>query len=246
MSHTIWNNLEQGTPEWKAWRNRGIGGSDAADILGIGYNTVWQLLGYKLGVAWIQPTFAMRRGQRLEEPARRWACQQLNEQFIPKCGECHRFRWMRTSLDGINKDGTQILEIKAPKESYHADAVFGSVPDQYKAQLQHNLLVTGADLCWYVSITESSAFNASKEWPQFALTHMTADKEYQAKLLAAEQDFYDYWQQAASMLDVMEIDALRTKWHRVVEVEEKHREPHEAQFWAEWDDLILPLLGLSV
>lgn len=145
--------MEQNTPEWLAFRRKGIGASDVAAIIGVSpWSTPYQLWLDKTGR---KPAFegnsATIRGQELESKARsRYELEAL-EDMPPGISIHPKYEICRASLDGIRSDNKLILELKCPGEKSHAVAMSGVIPEHYIAQIQFQLAVTGADLCHYFS-----------------------------------------------------------------------------------------------
>ena len=90
----------------------------------------------------------------MEPEARKLASELIGIDFDPCVYESSRFPWLAASLDGYtyptNTDG-YILEIKCPKEFTHLDAYDVNIPLYYLDQIQHQLLVTQAEICYYFS-----------------------------------------------------------------------------------------------
>ena len=191
--------LAQGTLEWHRWRFEGLGGSDVAAILGVSpYEdaTPDAIFESKLAYRDREPTFAMRRGTRLERPAREMFGHRTGWHFEPCCVEHDDERWMRCSLDGLGQSftgGPELLEIKAPKWTVHDEILSGFVPEHFMVQVQWQLLVTGADLCHLVSFNDGGRF-AGRD--QLAHVVIEADGEKQAEILEAASAFWDRVQAA--------------------------------------------------
>jgi len=152
--------LSQGTPEWLAWRNGGIGSSDAMVIAaeaGMIPTKDWmgnidELYLEKTGVLGPEkPNPLMERGHRLEPFARATYERQTGEVVLPVCGTMDQDPMMRASFDGISFDGLSYLELKAPNADVHALAREGKVVDYYKPQIAHQALV---------------AWGPPKQWPE--------------------------------------------------------------------------------
>lgn len=152
--------LTQGTKEWRDWRGKGLGASDAPVVMGVSpWQTAFELWTVKTGLC--QPSephpaavAAMRRGNDLEPAARELAEQVTGIAFPAIAGEHDEYAFIRASLDGYHEafevvDGktlnaSTILEIKCPGKADHADAVKGRVPKKYGVQMQAQFLVTAA------------------------------------------------------------------------------------------------------
>jgi putative phage-type endonuclease len=180
--------LPQEGPEWHRWRSGGLGGSDAPIIAGdVGWTTPEELLRAKLAGETAEETEAMRRGKRLEPLARQLYELLAGRKMTPCCVVHDDYPWLRASLDGLSDDWQLVLEIKCPRsDGPHRTALAGAVPAYYRAQLQHQLLVTGAPLLHYWSYTDSVTFAPDD---RVALVEVLPDREYQEWLFKKEQEF---------------------------------------------------------
>lgn len=108
--------LEQGGPEWLAWRQGGIGASDLPIILGSNpYKTKLQLWEDKCGFGKkIELNEAMKHGIKNEENARKWVNNELNLNLKPICAEDEENGFIRASLDGWDASKKVLVEIKCP------------------------------------------------------------------------------------------------------------------------------------
>ena len=181
--------LDQNTPAWEEWRRGGLGASDAAAILGVSpFKTPLRLWQEMTGaVAREEASFAMRRGQRLEPMIRRWYESRVGHPMPPLCCEHRDHPWLKASLDGYDICDGHILEIKAPNQVAHAQALAGTVPPYYYPQLQHQLAVTGSPRLVYVSYTEHRAFTDEQ---RFALVEVLPDPETIRYLMFREWCFW--------------------------------------------------------
>lgn len=144
--------LEQGSPEWLEFRKSGIGASECAAVFGkCKYNTPLQLWEKKVYDIETEVTFPMIRGSQMEPIIRQQAEEVLGEKFDPVCGIYDEHEFILASLDGINSEGTVIMEIKYASKVNHALAASGKVPKHYIYQVQQQLLVSGAQKALYVS-----------------------------------------------------------------------------------------------
>lgn len=163
----ILRHLAQGTDAWKQWRRDGIGGSDAATILGLSPfedATIPNLFREKVE-GWERPqNFAMKQGTRLEPTARLAYQRLLSCVAPPACVEHEQAPWMRVSLDGLCSNHAAIdperwiLELKVPGWEPHSTALAGEVPDYYVPQCQWQLLVTGLDRLDYASFSRHERY----------------------------------------------------------------------------------------
>jgi putative phage-type endonuclease len=182
----------QGSREWHEWRRGGVGGSDAPEIMGVGWleGGASALLGEKLSGVQREETFAMRRGKTLEVPARALFNARHGLALRPACVSREDTPWMQASLDGLDLWGEIPLEVKCPNVTDHEVALAGVVPHHYKPQVQHLLMVTEAPLLYYASYSIANRFGG-KDKPSLAVVEVLPDAEYQATLAAAELAFYE-------------------------------------------------------
>lgn len=176
-------NIEQDTPEWHEFRAQGIGASEAPTIMWENpYESPFSLWRRKTGRAGAKTqTAAMAHGKNTEQVARDAYCAETGDFMPPACGIHDEFDWMRASFDGIN--GKTILEVKCPSEiQNHLTAREGQVPDHYLAQVQHQLAVSGADLCHFWSFFEGKG----------ALVEVKPQAEYIKELIATEKTFWQW------------------------------------------------------
>lgn len=141
--------LAQGTPEWLAYRLHKFNASESAAVLGASpWQTPYQLWLQKTGRSeGTKSTHAMLRGTELEPAARVAYEAQFDLVMQPLVLEAGDFS---ASLDGQTLDGDLILEIKCPlrgtRSDLWQDVAAGQVPEHYLIQVQHQLMVSNAQL----------------------------------------------------------------------------------------------------
>jgi len=172
--------LEQGTKEWHAWRRNVIGGSDAPSIQGIGFMTPNQLYLNKLGLYEPVQTKMMSRGHELEGQARELCQDMLGVELRPMCVEHDKRSWQAASLDGIDDKHSVIVEIKTGGDAALERAKNGIIPDYHRCQIQHQLEVTGLDMCVYFF------FDGKNGYP----IDVYRDTKYITQLNEAEERFW--------------------------------------------------------
>ena len=140
--------LEQGTNEWREWRHKGIGASDAPAIMGENpFKSARQLLKEKREPARESvQNEAMARGIELEPEARKRYIAKTGRNVRPACLQSTRHDWLRASLDGFAIGQDSVVEIKCGQSVYRKTSEYRSVPGYYYGQMQHILAVTGLDL----------------------------------------------------------------------------------------------------
>jgi putative phage-type endonuclease len=145
--------LEQGSQAWLDWRKTVITATDCPAILGSSpWTTAYKCWQRKLElVEDIKSNEAMERGKRLEPQARASFVERYGFNMEPAVVESSEYDFLGASLDGISSSGRTILEIKCGGSKLHTMAAIGRIPDYYMHQMQHQLLVTGAEKCYYYS-----------------------------------------------------------------------------------------------
>ena len=181
-------NIEQGSAEWLAYRKQHVMATDASIICGdYPYKTLHEL--------WLekQPDFVpeppnehMLRGQLLEPVARAIFIKETGIEVSPEVVEHDMQWWAGASLDGISNDGKTLLEIKCPSHRNHLFALEIGVREYWKVQIQHQLFVTGANVCYFMSYNQD--FEDGKK---FVFRKMFPDWEFIDEMIAAERYFYD-------------------------------------------------------
>lgn len=127
----------------------------------------------------------MARGQRLEPEARELACQIIDINFEPVVIESTKYPWLAASLDGIGIGKNQyILEIKCPNPSTHDNAMDGRIPEYYRDQIQTQLLVSEAEICYYFS------YRPEHLGEKYAIVEVYPNKEKQTEIIEKGYQFY--------------------------------------------------------
>ena len=182
--------LEQGTREWREWRHKGIGASDAPAIMGENrFKSAAQLLQEKRGPARVSvQNEAMALGTQLEPEARRRYIAKTGREVRPVCLQSTRHDWLRASLDGFATHHDSVVEIKCGESVYRRASQSRSVPDYYYGQMQHILAVTGLDLLDFWCY-----------WPGYPelLLPVERDDVYIERLLNRELEFWGHVQRNA-------------------------------------------------
>lgn len=176
---------EQGSPEWLILRKNKITATDASVILGVNpFKPIKKLWQEKWGLIAGDPmNAAMERGQKLEPIARKLANESLGYDFVPIVATHDIDQWCMASLDGYDHKFNVICEIKCPGLDTHNLALEGQIKEYYTAQIQHQLHVTGASLCMYIS------YNPDAKEP-FHVISVMPDKEYIEHMIKKEEEFY--------------------------------------------------------
>lgn len=178
--------IKQNSQEWRSWRGKGLGASDAPAVMGDSpWTSPFELWLEKTGLFERPPAnefqkAAMKRGTELEPVVREEFEKHMDKLFPSVSAEHGTYEYLRASFDGYNEETNTILEIKCPNKLDHAKAVKGAIPPKYKAQVQQQLMISGAEKCYYVSW----------DGKKMAIVEVMADPIYQAQLLEAMIDFW--------------------------------------------------------
>lgn len=152
--------LVQGTPEWLEHRKKFFNASDAPAMLAISpYKTrAAYIQERRTGIAPDVPIAVQARfdeGHRVEELARAWAeAEILGEELSPLVGVEGE---LSASFDGITFDGTIIFEHKLLNDSIRkalpvkGENSLEDLPEHYKAQMEQQLMVSGAKKCLFMA-----------------------------------------------------------------------------------------------
>ena len=140
--------LKQGSQEWLDYRRNMRNASETAAVLGVSpWMTPYQLWLLKTGRTESKATAAMQHGTDME-PAARAAYEAETGSIMQPL--VLRDGLYSASLDGMDLDGQLIVEIKCPFRAQDSElwrqVKAGQVPDHYTAQIQHQLMVSGAKL----------------------------------------------------------------------------------------------------
>ena len=148
--------VEQGSEEWISWRKEKITASDAPVILRSNkYITPVTLWEEKMDIIPQRPINEhMERGRLLEPIARKLFIEQTGIHVEPLVVENDHLSWMGASLDGIDISKKILIEIKCPTITGHLEAINKEIKPMYRDQMQHQLAVTGAEICFYITYNE--------------------------------------------------------------------------------------------
>lgn len=197
---------KQNRDEWLNWRLGGVGSSDAAVIMGVSRFNDWDsLLQQKSSPTAAEDNinaYVKERGNKIEFQVRMFLEKRDGESLTAKNCEHLTFPFLRASLDGMTPSGKTIVEIKLLslfnpiKPNYEAEGYVKwllaknakKVPAEYWPQCQHQLFITGADICLFVGYCEHKGNQVVTE-DKLAIIEVKPDLEYQKKLLAKEFEF---------------------------------------------------------
>lgn len=154
----------QGSDAWHEHRRTRGNASETAALMQRSPfypRTPAELFDVKTGRKEVYENNAMRRGSRLEEPARAFMEGVLGESFSPHV--CAHGR-LSASLDGIDFDGMMALELKVPakgpeSETWKHVEKHDAPPENYWWQVQHQLLCSGVECCVFAVCAADNAEN---------------------------------------------------------------------------------------
>lgn len=176
--------LVQGSPEWHAHRARYRNASESAAVMGASpWLTPYQLWQIRTGRIEQVVTAPMRHGTEMEPKARAAYEAQTGLVMQPLVLADGDYS---ASLDGITLEGDLLLEVKSPYKGQASElwqgAVAGDVPVYYAIQIQHQLMVAGADMAhlWVFDGSEG------------LLLEVARDEAVMASIRAAWDNFQPY------------------------------------------------------
>jgi putative phage-type endonuclease len=176
----------QGSEVWKKLRFSKITGTDSAILTGSNiWKTKLELWEQKLGLKEPDKENAkMKRGSDLEEPARLILNKLVGIEFKPVVAISDKYPHLMASLDGLSPCARYICEIKCPSMRTHEDAINGIIAPYYMDQMQHCLLVTGCDICYYFSYNPEHLTNP------YAIEAIYPDLQKQSLIIEKGFEFY--------------------------------------------------------
>ncbi len=138
--------LIQGSPEWHEHRAKYRNASETPAVLGVSpWQTPYELWLVKTGRKVVEETAPMRHGSAMEPVARAAFEEEIGLIMQPQVVVDGEYS---ASLDGINLAGDTLVEIKCPFKGAVSElwqtAKAGTVPEHYRLQVQHQLMVSHA------------------------------------------------------------------------------------------------------
>ena len=178
--------------DWLVARRAGIGGSDAAAIVGLNpWSSQYDVWLDKTGrTEPKEQNLSMRIGVELEETVARLWCAETGK-------ECHRSGfmfsnnerdWMLANVDRVVVGENAGLECKTTASlSNIRKLATGDFPDAYYAQCMHYMAVTGADR-WYLAVLE---LGCSPKFHCFVMERDEAAEHEMKALIDMEREFWE-------------------------------------------------------
>ena len=215
--------------EWLKWRKEGIGSSDAGIIMGVSpWKTPLQLWEEKTsdGEPKEESSYITDMGNDFEPKVRSLYEFVSMKSFPVGLFVMDGFPFIRASLDGISEDKTEIIEIKLMGKEDWENAQRGIVAEKYFPQIQHQLMVTGAGVCWNLCyLYEKGVKEVSVE--KLVAVPVYPDKGYQQKLIQEEIKFWDMVEKKKPPVPsdrdykALRVDGLTAKAKKFVSLNEK-------------------------
>lgn len=207
--------------EWLKLRRQGIGGSDAAAILGMSpYKSAYSVWADKMGYLPEQPdNEAMRQGRDLEQYVAERFSEYMQDNGTPKrvvrlnsILRHPEHQWMQANIDRRIVGERAGLECKTSKDLTLRRYSNGEFPEEYYCQCMHYLAVTGWEK-WYLAVliygTELKVFEIAR------------DEDDIAALIAAESDFWHRYVEGGAQPPVDSMDATTRALNAVWSDEEE-------------------------
>ena len=177
--------------QWLRERMQGIGGSDAAAVLGLSkWKTPYALYLEKRGEAPASDDSEPMRWGRLLEPV-------VRQEYAERSGEVvrlptemlrhARYPWMLATVDGITDTG-RLVELKTARSAEDwGEPGTDEIPQAYLIQVQHYLEVTELE------VADVAVLIGGQDFRQY---EVEADAELQDMIVEAEAQFWDRVQRA--------------------------------------------------
>lgn len=172
--------------EWLKQRQTGIGGSDAAAILGLSpYRTPFQVYQEKTGQLDAQPDNENMLWGRVLEPV-------IRQQYADRTGRVVRIPeemlrhpvhgFMIANVDGVTDD-SRLLEVKTARSAKEwGEPGSDQIPQAYLIQVQHYLAVT------MLPVADVSVLIGGSDYRQYEIP---ADLELQEMIIEGEAKFWN-------------------------------------------------------
>lgn len=149
--------------EWLYQRRMGIGGSDAAAIVGLDpYRSAYQVYCDKAGILCErEDNEAMRQGRDFEQYVAGRFCEAAGKK-VQRCNYIlahpdHRF--LIANVDRVVVGENAVLECKTTSVYNRSDFRSGDIPPNYYVQCVHYMMVTGAEKAYLAVLVLNRAFH---------------------------------------------------------------------------------------
>lgn len=189
--------------EWLMWRKEGIGSSDVAVIMGTSrFKTPYELWEEKTSKEIKEDDsnqFIKDMGNQAEGKIRSFFEMDLNRSFDTALCVLEGAPFMRVSLDGRSENKQEIIEIKLlgdakPDHKWSNAKNKLIVPPEYYPQIQMQLLVSKAKVCYFLAYkfdVEDRFLKNPITRDKLAQVTVDSDPVYQADLLKKCAEFWE-------------------------------------------------------
>jgi putative phage-type endonuclease len=182
-------NVTPNTPEWHEIRKQGIGGSDAAAVLGMSkYSTPYEVWLSKRGELDNTPSPELqkiyRRGHLLEPAILQYHADEtgMTTHQIQGIVVSDKYPFMRATLDGLSVDRKVSVNAKTSRiYDEWGDVETDQIPQEYLINSQHEMIVAGTEV-HHIPVLLAGL--------EFRLYKVEADKELQQMIIDVEHDFW--------------------------------------------------------
>ena len=174
----------QNSQEWLDMRKAHIGASEISVIMGINpWKSAYELFLEKTGKKEApEPNYFMLMGKAKESEARAAYISKTGNIVMPSVTFYKEWPIALASLDGITEDEELIVEIKCPTEKTYEAAKSLEVPKHYMAQIQWQMMCSGAKKCdYFVYLSEGKNVQVT----------VLEDKPYQQEMLLKAKGFWE-------------------------------------------------------
>jgi putative phage-type endonuclease len=184
--------MESGRLAWLRYRKGGIGSSDAPVVMGVSpWKTQLELYHDKISEEIVEKTsFITEKGNRFEPKIRALYETTVNKSFPPALMQMAEFDFMRASLDGQSEDKKEIVEIKLVGKADFMEAQGGTIPAKYYPQVQHQLMVSGAEKCQFLAYEDCD--KGVMLLQNLAVVTERPDLKYQYQLMDKCIEFWEH------------------------------------------------------
>lgn len=184
-------NLQQGSKEWLEHRANHFNASDAPAMLGVSEHESRQDLMKRLAFGQNDPSSFQQKifdkGHEYEALARPIAEKLIDDQLFPIVGVSDEYPKLSASFDGMTLDESVIFEHKtlnkkiASFEKYEDGFIANRhyFPEQYLVQMEHQLIVSGANTCLFLATKWDNELLIDQSY-----FYYFSDKELRNKILA--------------------------------------------------------------
>jgi putative phage-type endonuclease len=176
--------VESEVQEWQEERAKGVGGSEAAAVMGLSkYKTPYQVWQDKMGLSGEREESGPLLWGKLLEPLIRQRYSDVTGRSVlmPRHLKHEKYPFVLGTLDGITED-KRVLEIKTSRWPMEwGEPGTDEIPQAYIIQVQQYLAITGYDVADVAALIGGS---------DFRIYSVEADKELQDMIIDREAEFW--------------------------------------------------------